>query len=91
MATTALASVTALMKKKSQESFDGHPDFVDAGWIASRLSVCSRYVLQMADEERIPCLRLGAKCVRFSPDEVAEKLGIKWKKGVRSDPPDRSA
>jgi hypothetical protein len=67
------------MRKKPKPSIKGNPDYVAAEWIAIRLSVCSRHVLKMAEDERIPCLRLGEKCVRFSPDAVARKLGIEWK------------
>jgi len=57
------------------------PEFVNAPAIARRLSVTGRYVLQMAEENRIPCIRLGRKCVRFSPDAVAAALGITWEGG----------
>lgn len=48
---------------------------VSAETIAAHYSITGRYVLQLAAEGRIPCLRLGAKCVRFSPSEVARALG----------------
>lgn len=55
------------------------PEFVAAPVIARRLSVTGRYVLQMAEQGRIPCVRLGRKCVRFSPEAVAKALGLEWK------------
>ena len=54
------------------------PEFVTAPVIARRLSVTGRFVLQMAEQNRIPCIRLGRKCVRFSPDAVAAALGFQW-------------
>ncbi len=59
------------------------PEFVAAPAIARRLSVTGRYVLQLAEQGRIPCLRLGRKCVRFNYDAVAEALGIQWKEEVQ--------
>lgn len=59
------------------------PEFVAAPVIARRLSVTSRYILQMAEQGRIPCLRLGYKCVRFNPAAVAAALGFDWKGGVQ--------
>jgi len=55
------------------------PDFVPAPVIAHCLSVTGRYVLQLAEEGRIPCVRLGKKCVRFNPVAVAAALGIEWR------------
>ncbi len=54
------------------------PEFVAAPAIARRLSVTGRYILQLAEQGRIPCIRLGRKCVRFNPDAVAAALGIQW-------------
>lgn len=54
------------------------PDFVAAPVIARRLSITGRYVLQLAEQGRIPCIRLGKKCVRFNPAAVAAALGIQW-------------
>jgi excisionase family DNA binding protein len=54
------------------------PDFVQAPFIARRLSVTPRYILQLAEQGRIPCIRLGKKCVRFNPAAVAAALGIQW-------------
>jgi excisionase family DNA binding protein len=54
------------------------PDFVQAPAIARRLSVTPRYILQLAEQGRIPCVRLGRKCVRFNPAAVATALGIDW-------------
>jgi excisionase family DNA binding protein len=55
------------------------PEFVAAPVIARRLSVTGRYILQLAVQGRIPCLRLGKKCVRFDANAVAAALGIQWK------------
>jgi len=48
---------------------------VDANTIAKKYSVSGRYILKLAAERRIPCLRLGSKCVRFDLDAVAEAFG----------------
>lgn len=47
---------------------------VDAEAIGSTVNVTGRYILKLADEDKIPCLRLGKKCVRFDPQAVAEAL-----------------
>ena len=54
------------------------PEFVAAPAIARRLSVTARYILLLADAGRIPCIRLGKRCVRFSPGAGAAALGISW-------------
>lgn len=54
------------------------PDLVAAPAIARRMSVTGRYVLQLAEQGRIPCVRIGPKCVRFNPDAVAAALGFSW-------------
>ena len=48
--------------------------FVDARYLAKKYGVTGRYILMMAAEKRIPCLRLGRKCVRFRENEVAKAL-----------------
>ena len=50
------------------------PTFVEARAIAKIYSVTSRYILLLASEGKIPCLRLGKKCVRFCPDAVAAAI-----------------
>jgi hypothetical protein len=56
---------------------------VKAQTIAHRISVTGRYVLQLADAGKIPCVRIGAKCVRFDPHAVAAALGFQWAGGSR--------
>ena len=51
-------------------------DYVAAPIIARKLSVTSRYVLQLAEQGKIPCVRLGRKCVRFNLAEVSQALGV---------------
>lgn len=53
------------------------PCFVTAPVIAARYGVTSRYILQLAAAGKIPCLRIGPKCVRFDEATVAEALGAK--------------
>ena len=72
---------TPTRKEVTEQTAGTAPEFVNAPAIARRLSVTGRYVLQMAEQNRIPCIRLGRKCVRFSPDAVASALGIKWEGG----------
>lgn len=50
------------------------PVYVNSSTIAARYGVTSRYILQLAADGVIPCLRLGKQCVRFNPDAVAEAL-----------------
>lgn len=50
------------------------PRFVEARFIAKKYNITGRYVLMMAAEGRIPCLRIGKKCVRFCEAEVAKAL-----------------
>jgi len=52
------------------------PEYVAAPIIARKLSVTSRYILQLAAAGKIPCARLGQKCVRFNIAEVALALGV---------------
>lgn len=51
----------------------GEP-LVDAEEIGAHYNVTGRYILKLAAQGRIPCLRLGVKCVRFRPREVALAL-----------------
>lgn len=55
--------------------------FVSASIIAARYGVTSRYILQLATAEKIPCLRLGKKCVRFDQDAVAKTIEIESRDG----------
>ena len=57
------------------------PALVAAPVIARRISATPRYILQLAAAGRIPCVRIGAKCVRFEPQAVASALGFAWEGG----------
>lgn len=46
----------------------------NAETIGARYGVTGRYILQLAADKKIPCLRLGRKCVRFDPVAVAAAL-----------------
>lgn len=48
---------------------------VNADAIGEEYGISGRYVLKLAAEGTIPCLRLGKKCVRFDPEAVAKALG----------------
>jgi hypothetical protein len=47
------------------------PGFVNAHIIGKIYGISPRYVLKLASENRIPSLRLGAKCIRFDAEAVA--------------------
>lgn len=49
-------------------------EHVNADSIGATYGVSGRYVLKLASEGRIPCLRIGKKCVRFDPKAVAAAL-----------------
>lgn len=63
----------------TQKQEQAAPELVAADVIARRMSVTGRCVLKWADENKIPCVRLGKKCVRFFPNDVAAALGFQWK------------
>jgi excisionase family DNA binding protein len=72
----------------SQESpnkpvIEHNADYVAAPTIARKLSVTSRYILQLAAQGKIPCVRLGFKCVRFNLAEVSQALGVTLTGGAR--------
>ncbi|WP_411844994.1 helix-turn-helix domain-containing protein [Roseibacillus persicicus] len=48
--------------------------FVSASVVAERYNVSSRYILKLAEEGRIPSLRIGKKCVRFCLEAVSAVL-----------------
>lgn len=80
--------VATFMKKQQATRLDEHAKsdyhigetansehhFVDARVIGRRYSFTARYALQLAAQGRIPSLRIGKKCVRFSESAVAEAL-----------------
>jgi hypothetical protein len=53
---------------------DSIKEHVNADSIGATYGVSGRYVLKLAAEGRIPCLRIGRKCVRFDPEAVAVAL-----------------
>lgn len=57
-------------------SNESHPPkvYVDANVIGGTYSMTGRYVLKLAAEGKIPCLRIGKKCVRFDLAAVAAAL-----------------
>jgi hypothetical protein len=56
---------------------------VSAPAIARHIDVTPRYILQLAAEGKIPSVRIGRKCVRFAPHEVAKALGFSWEEGSK--------
>ena len=68
--------------KHNTPAIEHNADYVAAPIIARKLSVTSRYVLQLAEQGKIPCVRLGRKCVRFNLAEVSQALGVTLTKGI---------
>jgi hypothetical protein len=68
-------------KAHAKQVVEHAPEYVAAPIIAKRFSVTSRYILQLAAAGKIPCIRLGFKCVRFNPQAVAIALGIEQSTG----------
>ena len=62
----------------TKETIEQAPALVAAPVIARRISATPRYILQLAAAGRIPCVRIGQKCVRFEPQAVAAALGFNW-------------
>jgi hypothetical protein len=56
------------------DSNQSRPPLVNAETIGAQYGVTGRYILKLAAADRIPCLRLGKKCVRFNPEAVAKAL-----------------
>jgi hypothetical protein len=66
-------------------SVDDEP-LVNADAIGARYGVTGRYILKLAAEGRIPCLRIGLrKCVRFSAKAVARALETPNEKSPASE------
>lgn len=53
------------------------PLLVRAETVARELQVSLRQVGYWAEQGRIPCHRLGRRCVRYSLPDVLDALGIK--------------
>jgi len=47
---------------------------VKAQVVADKYNVSSRYILQLAAQSKIPCIRIGKKCVRFELDAVSAAI-----------------
>jgi hypothetical protein len=56
---------------ESDEPGNG-PVLVNAETIGTRYGVTGRFILQLAAKKKLPCFRLGKKCVRFDPVAVAK-------------------
>lgn len=65
----------------SPKVIDPEAALVPAAVIGRKISVTGRYILQLAEQNRIPCNRIGPKCVRFNPAAVAAALGFEWDGG----------
>ncbi len=55
---------------------ESSPILVKAGDVANALSVSMRQVGYWSEEGRIPCHRLGKRCVRYSLPDVLKALEI---------------
>ena len=67
-------SATHQSNKSEQSNQNG--GLVKTITLAKKLVVSSRYVLQLAEQGRIPCVRIGAKCIRYNLADVGKALGI---------------
>lgn len=67
----------------TKEKIEQAPVLVAAPVIAKAISATPRYILQLAAAGRVPCVRIGPKCVRFNPTAVAEALGFVWEGGLQ--------
>ena len=47
------------------------PRYVSAAVISRKYNITTRFVLAMAADGRLPCLRIGKRTVRFSENAVA--------------------
>jgi predicted site-specific integrase-resolvase len=65
-----------MLKDKVKTPQESSPVLVKAGDIANALSVSMRQVGYWSEEGRIPCYRLGKRCVRYSLPEVLKALEI---------------
>jgi excisionase family DNA binding protein len=63
------------VKKTAQNPAIPEGQYTSAEYLADKYNVSARYILKLAAEGRIPSLRLGRKCVRFSPEAVAAAIG----------------
>lgn len=61
-------------KHNNPPKSDPQVRYVSAEVIAKKYSITSRYVLLLAAEGKIPSLRLGKQCVRFSLEDVAAAI-----------------
>ncbi len=53
--------------------FDALPELMTMDQLAERLGVTRRHVRRLADERRVPFLRVG-RFIRFDPTEIADWL-----------------
>jgi hypothetical protein len=65
-----LAPVKTIQHNPNDKQTGAH--FINAVQVAQIYGVTSRFILQLAAEGKIPCLRLAKKCVRFESEKVAE-------------------
>lgn len=58
-----------------KEQTTGEAVLVKSATVARALSVTGRYVLQLEEQGRIPSVRFGKRCVRFSLPAVLAAVG----------------
>jgi excisionase family DNA binding protein len=66
-------------KEKNQSSV-----YVNASYIAKKLAVTSRYILNLAEAGKIPSIRISFKVIRFNLADVEKALGVNLTKGDAS-------
>lgn len=70
-------------KKPSSVHGKNHPILVKARDVAEALSVSPRQICYWAQEGRIPCHKLGTRCVRFCLPDVLAALGVQAEGGSK--------
>ena len=60
--------------QKHNQNTKQYTILVSSSDIAKRYNVSSRYILRLATDGTIPCIRIGKKCVRFNPELVAQAI-----------------
>ncbi|MDA8976537.1 hypothetical protein N9F73_01035 [bacterium] len=65
-----------MLQDKAENKQESSPILVKAGDVANALSVSMRQVGYWAEEGRIPSIKLGKRCVRYSLPDVLKALEI---------------
>lgn len=58
------------------------PQYVSAAFLAKKLATTPRFILQLAEQGKIPSHRLSFKIIRFNVADVENALGLNLTKGA---------